>query len=166
MSPFLIEKQISSIIGTQKSVEKLKDQTLLIECFTKQQMLNLLKHSKFFDADVKIFPHPFFLNSCKGVIRCRELSYCESLQEIKDNLKQQGVLDVKRISVRRNEEEKLTNTYILTFSSVVLPSSKKVGFQIVNVDVYVQKASNFQSPKLNACTFVIYMVFIQTLNCI
>ena len=105
VSPFLIEKQIFSTIGTPKSVKKLKDQTLLLECFTKQQKLNLLKHSKFFDTNVRIFPRPF-LNSSKGVIRCRELSYCESLQEIICYLRQQGVSDVKRICAQRNGEEK------------------------------------------------------------
>ena len=59
--------------------------------------------------------------------------------EKKDNLKQQGVhvSDVQRISVRRDGEQKLTNTYILTFSSPVLSTSIKTGFQIVKVDVYV-----------------------------
>ena len=136
LSPFIIEKQLSSILGTPKSVKKLKDQTILVECLSNQQASNLLKHTKFFDLNVKIFPHPS-LNSCKGVIRCRELNFCNSLQEIKDSLKQQGVTDVRRISVRRDGEQKLTNTYILTFSSPVLPISIKIGFQIVKVDVYV-----------------------------
>ena len=136
LSPFIIEKQLSSILGTPKSVKKLKDQTILVECLSNQQASNLLKHTKFFDLNVKIFPHPS-LNSCKGVIRCRELNFCNSLQEIKVNLKQQGVTDVRRISVRRDGEQKLTNTYILTFSSPVLPISIKIGFQIVKVDVYV-----------------------------
>ena len=60
-----------------------------------------------------------------------------SLQEIKDNLKQQGVTDVKRISVRRDGEQNLTNICISTLSSPVLPTSIKIGFQIVKVNVYV-----------------------------
>ena len=80
-SPFIIEKQLSSILGTPKSVKKLKDQTILVECLSNQQASNLLKHTKFFDLNVRLFPHPS-LNSCKGIIRCRELNYCNSLQEI------------------------------------------------------------------------------------
>ena len=67
LSPFIIEKQLSSILGTPKSVKKLNDQTILDECLSNQQASNLLKHTKFFDLNVKIFPHPS-LNSCKGVI--------------------------------------------------------------------------------------------------
>ena len=35
LSPFTTEKSIKSIIGTPKSVKKLKDKTLLVECFSK-----------------------------------------------------------------------------------------------------------------------------------
>ena len=42
-SPFVIEKQISSILGTPKSLKKLKNSTILVECFPKQQTTNHLK---------------------------------------------------------------------------------------------------------------------------
>ena len=34
LSPFIIEKQLSGILGTPKSVKKLKDQTILVECLS------------------------------------------------------------------------------------------------------------------------------------
>ena len=48
LSPFVVEKQLLSILGTPKSVKKLRNDTILVECFTKQQAENLLKHKKFF----------------------------------------------------------------------------------------------------------------------
>ena len=43
LSPFVIEKQIEAIIGTAKSVKKLKKQTLLVETTRKGQTENLKK---------------------------------------------------------------------------------------------------------------------------
>ena len=37
LSPFIIEKQIESLIGTPKSVKKLKNKTLLVETNRKSQ---------------------------------------------------------------------------------------------------------------------------------
>ena len=134
LSPFIIEKQISSILGTAKSVKRLRNDTLLVECFTMQQASNL-SNKTFFNKPVKIYPHKS-LNTCKGVVRCRELSYCDP-DEILSNLKSQGVREVKRISISRNGTRRDTNTYILTFASPNLPSSIKIGFLNVKVDVNV-----------------------------
>ena len=135
LSPFIIEKQLLSILGTPKCVKKLRNNTILVECFTRQQSENLLKHKRFFQSDVKIYPHKT-LNSCKGVVRCKELSVC-SIAEIEDGLRSQGVTDVKRISVRRNGEMRTTNTYILTFSSPNLPQTVKIGYISTKVDLYI-----------------------------
>ena len=135
LSPFVVEKQLHSILGTAKSVRKLKNNTILVECFTRQQSENLLKHKKFFQLDVNIYPHKT-LNFSKGVVRCKELSLC-SISEIEKGLKTQGVTGVTRISVKRNGEMRTTNTYILTFSSSVLPQSIKVGYISVKVEMYI-----------------------------
>ena len=50
---------------------------------------------------------------------------------------EQGVTDVRRITVRRDGVIKLTNTYVLTFSSPNLPTFVKIGFMQVKVDVYI-----------------------------
>ena len=47
LSPFLIEKQIESLIGTPKPVNKLKNKTLLVETNRKSQSDNLLKTKTF-----------------------------------------------------------------------------------------------------------------------
>ena len=57
LSPFVIEKQMESIIGTPKSVKKLKNKTLLVETSRKSQTENLLKISTFFGLRVSVSEH-------------------------------------------------------------------------------------------------------------
>ena len=57
LSPFVIEKQIEAIIGTPKSVKKLKNKTLLVETTRKSQTVNLLKIKKFFNLNVNVSEH-------------------------------------------------------------------------------------------------------------
>ena len=96
---------------------------------------NLLKTNKIFDLKVKISLHNS-LNSSKGVIRCAELRPC-SEKDILENLKEQGVIGLCNVSVRRNGVLKSTNAYVLTFNTPVLPKKIKVAFLSVNVEVYI-----------------------------
>ena len=68
LSPFVIEKQIESLIGTPKSVKKLKNGTLLVETSRKTQTENLMKVTQFFNLPVEVTQHKT-LNSSKGIIR-------------------------------------------------------------------------------------------------
>ena len=61
-SPFVIKKQIESMIGTAKSVKKLKNSTLLVETTRKIQTENLKKQTS------SVFQYKS-LNSSKGIIR-------------------------------------------------------------------------------------------------
>ena len=124
LSPFIIEKCIQSIVGD-----------LLLEVDRKQQVENLLQTTKIFDLKVKISLHKS-LNSSKGVIRCSELRPCSD-KDILENLKEQCVIGVRNVSVRRNGVIKPTNTYVLTFNTPVLPKKIKVAFLSVNVEVYI-----------------------------
>ena len=72
LSPFIIEKQIESIIGSPKSVKKLKNKTLLVETNRKSQTENVLKTTTFFGLRVSVTEHQS-LNSSKGIIRDRML---------------------------------------------------------------------------------------------
>ena len=47
LSPFIIEKQIESLIGTPKSVKKLKNELLLVETSKANQADSLLKVKSF-----------------------------------------------------------------------------------------------------------------------
>ena len=76
------------------------------------------------------------LNTCKGAVRCPDLRGC-SEQEILENMREQGVTDVRRIKIRRDETLKDTNTFVFTFNTPVLPKQLKVAFLRVSVDAYI-----------------------------
>ena len=126
LSPFIIEKQIESIIGSPKSVKKLKNKTLLVETNRKSQTENLLKTTTFFDLRVSVTEHQS-LNSSKGIIRDRMLKG-EKEDEIVDYLKEQGVTACKRFKIKKDHETVETNTLLLTFNTVNVPKSLRIFF--------------------------------------
>ena len=101
LSPFIIEKQIESIIGTPKNVKKIKNGTLLVETNRKSQTDNLLKLTKFFNINVTVTEHKT-LNSCKGIIRDRMLKH-ETEENITEYLNTQGVTACKRLKLKKME---------------------------------------------------------------
>ena len=115
LSPFIIEKQIESLIGTPKNVKKLKNGTLLVETNRKSQSENLLKITKFFNLNVTVTEHKI-LNSCKGIIRDRMLKH-ETEENITEYLKQQGVTACKHFTIKKDGNLIETNTLLLTFNS-------------------------------------------------
>ena len=121
--PFVIEITLHGIAGVQKSVKKLRSGDLLVEYTNRKHIENLLRTEKFFDFDVTVSLHTS-LNTCKGVVRCPDLSGC-SEQEILENMREQGVIAVRRIKIRRDGTLKDTNTVIFTFSTSVLPKRSK-----------------------------------------
>ena len=82
-----------------------------------------------------VTPHSS-LNTSKGIIRCPAVNRVTS-DNIKEGMVEQGVTDVRRITVRHDGIMKLTNTYVLTFKSPNLPTDVKIGFMQVKVDVYI-----------------------------
>ena len=134
LNPIVIEKTISGIVKP-KSVKKLKDGNKLIEVDRKSYADNLLKMKLFANLKIKAFAHNS-LNSSKGVVRSSELSLC-TLEEIKNYLQNQGVSDVKRISIKRGDEIINTNTYIFTFNLSIAPKELKLGYNLLKVSPYV-----------------------------
>ena len=118
LSPFVIEKQIEAIIGTPKSVKKLKNKTLLVETTRKTQTENLLKIKKFFNLNVNVTEHKT-LNTSKGIIKDRTLKG-ESEANICEYLQNQGVIAVKRFTIKKNYDVIETNTLLLTFNTVTV----------------------------------------------
>ena len=135
LSPFVIEKQIEALIGTPKSVKKMRNQTLLVETTRKIQTEQLLKCKTFFNLSIEVSEHKT-LNSSKGIIRDKALKG-ESEENIKDNLQDQGVTAVKRFKIRKGHDLVSTNTLLLTFNSVVPPKSLKIFYRIIPVEVYI-----------------------------
>ena len=103
LSPFIIKKHIESIIGTPKSVKKLKNKTLLVETCRKSQTESLLKVSTFFGLRVSVSEHQS-LNSSKGIIRDRMLKG-QKEEEIVDYLREQGVTACKRSKLKKSMKQ-------------------------------------------------------------
>ena len=138
LSPFVIEKQIESMIGTAKSVKKLKNGTLLVETTRKTQTENLKKQTSFFGVPVEVTEHKS-LNSSKGIIR-NPILRAETEENILEYLKPQGVTHVKRFTIRKNNEIVNTNTLLLPFNSVVTPKTLKLNCMFLTLsDVLTAK---------------------------
>ena len=54
--------------------------------------------------------------------------------EIKNDLKKQNVIDVKRITIKKQNEIIEANTYILTFNNPKTPLEIKIGYAVVKVE--------------------------------
>jgi len=132
LSPFAIALGIKGIAGEPKSVRKLQ-KGLLIEVEKKSHALNLLGAKSFVNMPVSVTEHRS-LNSCKGVIRCRDLAGLPE-EDIAHELHNQRVTHVRRICIERGT--KPTDTYILTFQSTQVPKAIKVGYLNVRVDLYI-----------------------------
>ena len=134
LSPFIIEKTLNSFIKA-KFVKKLITNTLLIEVEINPFSDLLLKQKYFYNLKIKVYSHNT-LNSSKGVVRSPELSLC-TLNEIKNNLRKQGVTDAKQISIKRSNQIIPTNTYILNFNTPKPPTEIKIGYLITKVETYI-----------------------------
>ena len=134
LSPFVIQKVISGNF-TPKNVKSLRNGNLLIEVEKKKHADFLLQMKVFHNMKIKSYPHEK-LNSSKGVVRSRELPLC-TLEEVKTELKSQGVIDARRISIRREGKVIETNTYILTFGTPTIPKEIKIGYNIERVEQFV-----------------------------
>lgn len=135
LSPFAVNKGIESIVGTPKSVRRLRSGDILVEVSRPTQSENLLHTDTFVNVPVQVSPHRT-LNSQKGVIRCNDIKECSD-EEILSGLAGQHVTAIHRITVTRDGTRKSTGTFILTFNSPTLPAAVKVGYLNVKVNVYI-----------------------------
>ncbi|GBL82177.1 hypothetical protein AVEN_252371-1 [Araneus ventricosus] len=94
VSPFLVEKAISSAIGEVASIKKLRSGDLLVEVTSRKQAQQILK-----------------LKALATVPLCT-----------------QGVIHVRRITIRRDGKLLETKHLILTFNSPKSPESIKAGY--------------------------------------
>ena len=119
LSLFAVRKGFQAVARTLKSIKKLRDGTFLVECARKSQAMGLLKTTRFIDRPIHVSIHKV-LNSSRGFIRCRELSGMTET-EIKKELQEQGVVEVHRVTVKKDTEKVPTNTLFLTFNTPDLP---------------------------------------------
>ncbi|GFX33399.1 uncharacterized protein TNCV_4122331 [Trichonephila clavipes] len=134
-SPFVIRKAIIGIGGEPKSIKKLRSGDLLIETTSALQSKSFLLAKTFLDFPLTVTPHKS-LNSCRGVISEPDL-LSSSEAEILEGLSDQGVTQVRRISVKKDSSLFPTKNLILTFNSPKLPSNIKAGYLNCKVRPYI-----------------------------
>ena len=139
-----------SLTGEPKSIKNLRSGDLLIQCAKEKHETTLLNLKNFCGLKCKVIPHSS-LNISRGIVRCPALNR-QTCEHILEFMGEQGVTDVRRISVFRDGANKPTNTFVFTFNSPVLPSVIKIGFMQVKVDVYIPNPLRFINVKCLAIT--------------
>ena len=119
LSPFAVQKGFQALAGTLKNIKRLRDGSFLVECGERAQTQNLLRSNRFIDRPVKVSIHKT-LNSSRGISRCRDLADMSEV-EIRDELKDQGVVRVNRVTLKKEGKVIPINTLFLTFGSPDLP---------------------------------------------
>ncbi|XP_055936826.1 uncharacterized protein LOC129966428 [Argiope bruennichi] len=113
----------------------MKSGDLLIEVSTRKQAQNIQKVKALATIPVTISPHTS-LNTSQGVITCGEI-FNLPLDYIQEELKPQGVIKVRRITIRREGQILETKHHILTFKSPKLPDFIYAGYIKLPVRPYI-----------------------------
>ncbi|GBM64456.1 hypothetical protein AVEN_194219-1 [Araneus ventricosus] len=126
VSPILIHKTIIAVVGEVKSIKKLHSAQLLIETMNTKQSENLMKLKKIGEIEVKVAQH-HSLNHSKGVISESEFQR-DMEDDILECLKDQKVIAVRRVTIKRNNQNFPTKHVIFTFNTPILPKSVKITY--------------------------------------
>lgn len=138
ISPFFIEKALTSYIGQQHETKRLRNGSLLIKCKNEKQAKLLLNYNNILFGNtykVKVTEHST-LNTVQGMIYCWDSKYL-SEEEILEGLTDQKVVGVRKIKKKVGDAFVDTALCILTFKRSLLPSSIKFGFHSVLVKPYI-----------------------------
>ena len=149
LNAFVLKKAIDGMANAElDNVKPMKSGSVFIEVETKQQCKNLLKTTKLLGyLPVKVSPHRT-LNSSKFVIKCEELDKMDE-EEIKKELQPQGIIAVKRISIRYS-------LYVLTIKGQTIPKRINIGYLKKETRPYIPNPQRcFQCQKFghtkNSC---------------
>ena len=135
ITPFAIEKSLLCQVGNVLETRKLRSGSILVRVASQAQANLMINIKTILDINVAATPHRT-LNSCRGIIRCRDLRDCDDT-EVLHELQPQGVTAVHHILATRNGIKEPTNTFILTFNTPTLPTTIKVGYLRVHTEQYV-----------------------------
>ena len=116
-----MQKGFQAVAGTLKSTKRLRAGCFLVECLKRTQAEILLNIVKCVDRAVQFSVHKT-LNSSRGVIWCSELLDMTEI-DIRDDLTDQGVVGVSRVTAKKGGEGIPTNTLFLTFNRPELPTA-------------------------------------------
>ena len=133
LSPFVLWKGVQGIADKSVIVKRLFSGDVLLQVSKQIHSEAFLACTNFADFPVTVTPHKS-LNSCKGVIRTRDLVNCplDQIIHFVDN-----VIDAKRIITKRDGKEIPTNTIILTFDIPKTPTYIKAGYLNIPVSPYI-----------------------------
>ncbi|GFY00718.1 uncharacterized protein TNCV_2141101 [Trichonephila clavipes] len=134
-SPFTIHKALKGIGGEPKSIKRLRSGDLLVETVSSTQTKSFLLAKTFLDSPVNIIPHKS-LNTSRGVISEPDL-LTTSEAEILEGFSNQGVIQVRRITIKKDTAIIPTKHLILTFSSPTLPQTIKAGYLNCKIRPYI-----------------------------
>jgi hypothetical protein len=134
-SVFATQKYATSAIGDIKSAKRLRSGVLLLEVRSRAQYNLAMSLTKWLDVDVKVSEHRG-LNTCRGVIRCRDLRDC-SEDEILDALQSQNVIAVRHVMTKRDGNQQPTNTFILTFRLTSPPTHITAAYMRISVERFI-----------------------------
>ncbi|GFW10869.1 uncharacterized protein TNCV_4919881 [Trichonephila clavipes] len=134
-SPFAIQKALIGIGGEPKSVKRLRSGDLLIETTSSLQTKSFRLAKSFLNSPVTVSPHKS-LNSCRGVISEPDL-LGTSVSEILEGFSDQGVTQVRRITIKKDSTIVPTKHLILTFNSPKLPNTIKAGYLNSKIHPYI-----------------------------
>lgn len=126
VSPFLIHKSIQSVVGDVKNIKKLRSGDIMIEVNNAQQATASINCTALANLSVTVTAHNT-LNFSRGVISEPDLLYT-SEEEILENLRDQHVCGVRRITIRRDQQTIPTRNIILTFETPSLPTHITAGY--------------------------------------
>ena len=136
INPFIIRKAVDGFVGNVVFTKKMMNSgKLLIKVKDANQAKLVLKMTKLHSYDVKVSVHSG-LNTCKGVITCRDLKSMDE-NEIVEFMRDQDVVDAKFITRMRDGVRERTFSVILTFGKESVPESVYVGYEKINCRVYV-----------------------------
>ncbi|GFX46214.1 uncharacterized protein TNCV_2298631 [Trichonephila clavipes] len=133
--PFAIHTALIGIGGEPKSVKCLRYGDLLIETSSALQTKSFFLAKKFLDYPLKISPHKS-LNTSRGVISEPDLLSTPEAK-ILDGFSDQGVIQVRRITIQKDNTVIPTKHLILTFNSPKLPSTIKAGYLNCKIRPYI-----------------------------
>ncbi|GFV21163.1 RNA-directed DNA polymerase from mobile element jockey [Trichonephila clavipes] len=135
VSPFAVQKALIGIGGEPKSVKRLRSGDLFVETNSALQTESFLLAKSFLNSPVTISPHKT-LNSCCGIISETDLLSTPD-EEIREGFSSQGVIQVRRITIKKDSTRIPTKHLILTFNSPILPTNIKAGYLNCRIRPYI-----------------------------
>ncbi|GFT31140.1 uncharacterized protein TNCV_3645381 [Trichonephila clavipes] len=134
-SSFAIHKALKGIGGEPKSVKNLRSGDLLVETSSSTQTKSFLLAETFLDSPMNIIPHKS-LNTSRGVISEPDLLTTPEA-EILDEFSDQGVIQIRRITIKKYSAVIPTKHLILIVSSLTLPQTIKAGYFNCKIRPYI-----------------------------